>query len=1100
MPPALFTIVSANYIAFAATLMQSVRRFHPEIARYIILSDARHDFEGLDLAAELVACDELGVELIDNMKLWYSVIEFNTAVKPFTFNYLFTARGFDTAIYLDPDIQLYAPLHHVLDALAQHSLVLTPHMTKPLQDGRHPSDLAIMKSGVYNLGFAALRNDEDGRALVAWWCDRLFTHCRVDIPGNLFTDQRWMDLAPAFVERVRLLRRPGYNIAYWNLVHRSVDRGEDGSWRVDGEPLAFFHFSGIDPEDPSLFSKHQDRFTIETLGPVAELCRDYRARVLANGWTTFNKIPYAYARFPDGRRIEGAMRHWLLEAVDDGRLSAQRRLRVGSAFFDAADERRFAGDGRLTRFAHQFWRDRPDLQGAFNIQAQPGFDGFVAWFCDGAAASEGVDPALIQAGRTLRHGAPAAAAPFERAAPPWPATASDAWSGPARDVAEWLTGEQAVAVAGARRTVERQAALLWERRLDLQSFFPIHDSQGLEDYQLWCLTDGMREGSVDAALFSPRYRSWLTSLSSTSRLYDDVPITHGLALTRRSEHGRQALQNWRQFPLTRAARMEQAFWFAFIAPRLFGWPDFLTAPVRAYLQQPCGPSVAGYDFTRAMLACHELRHDVSDSFPLDEEAGRARFLAWLLLEGVKEFGAALDDVCPGIAGFMAEPSPQVPLLTRLAVLAYEQRQDLQDAFNLHSRAGVAGMQDWTKGELRPWLAEVGLSPLLPDTRPACAPVPPHPCRCLVALSGDWTATSGVGEDLRSSEAALRAAGFDDYVIVDLQTGLVHGADHAALPAGTPVRAELNIVHHNADTAVADWATLRTLAVTARRVIGHWHWELERLPSWWVHAYSFYDEVWASSRFAADAFAADARRPVRMLNGAVTVPQVSPLPRSRFGLRAEGTLFLFMFDWASYASRKNPYAVVAAFRLAFPTGREAVQLLVKTQNAAMRPDASTQFEAALDDHRIVVVDERMTRAELIGLVAAADCFVSLHRSEGYGRAPAEAMLLGIPVIVTGYSGTADYADADCACVVDYTLVPVLPGEYPGVEGQLWAEADLAQAARSMRWVHDEPERARELGERGRQRVASRLAPAAVGAAMVDMIRAAVAPDGGCGPDA
>ena len=239
--------------------------------------------------------------------------------------------------------------------------------------------------------------------------------------------------------------------------------------------------------------------------------------------------------------------------------------------------------------------------------------------------------------------------------------------------------------------------------------------------------------------------------------------------------------------------------------------------------------------------------------------------------------------------------------------------------------------------------------------------------------------------------------------------MAYGPDHTALPPGTPLEVGLNIVHHNADTAVTDWAAMRKLGIQAQRAIGHWHWELERLPSWWLHAFSFYDEIWASSTFAADAFAAEERRPVKMLNGAVTVPTADKLPRSRFGLREDATLFLFMFDWASYASRKNPQAVVDAFVLAFPSGDEAAQLLIKTQNAALRPELSLAFALALQDVRIMIVDDSMTRTELVGLVATADCFVSLHRSEGYGRAPAEAMLLGKPVIVTGYSGTTDYTD-------------------------------------------------------------------------------------------
>ncbi len=220
---AAFTIASANYMAHAATLMQSLRTQMPDVARFIILADTPHRFSGLDLAAEIINCADLGIPLIDNMRLWYDVLEFNTAIKPSVFRHLIT-RGFTELCYLDPDILVLAPLVEAFAALASHSLVLTPHILEPLQDGREPSDLTIIKSGVYNLGFLALRDDDDARRLLLWWAERCFTQCRVDIAGNFFTDQRWMDLAPSFVPRSHILRDPGYNVAYWNLPHRPVAR------------------------------------------------------------------------------------------------------------------------------------------------------------------------------------------------------------------------------------------------------------------------------------------------------------------------------------------------------------------------------------------------------------------------------------------------------------------------------------------------------------------------------------------------------------------------------------------------------------------------------------------------------------------------------------------------------------------------------------------------------------------------------------------------------------------------------------------------------------------------------------------------------------
>ncbi len=1096
--PALFTIVSANYIAFAATLMQSVRRFHPDMPRYIILADTPQAFDGLDLAAELIACDDLGIALIGNMKLWYSVIEFNTALKPFTFQYLFDQRGFGAAIYLDPDIELYAPLHRVLAGLEDHSLVLTPHMTRPLQDGKHPSDLSIMKSGVYNLGFVALRRDGDGHGLVQWWCDRLFAHCRVDVPGNIFTDQRWMDLAPAFVERTKLLRDPGYNLAYWNLVHRTVTRSDDGAWQVNGQSLAFFHFSGIDPEDPDSFSRHQNRFTVATLGVVAELCAGYRGRVLANDWLASRAIPYGFARFDDGAPILDSMRHWLLEAGDAGLIAKHEPVRIDTAFFAAADETRFAGGTQLTRYMHQLWRDRPDLHAAFDLGSPAGVANYNAWMCDGAAAAEGIDPALIAAARVLRNHPAVSPSPLplvQQATPPWPPMATTAWPGPARDAAQWLMGGLPFQLGGAECNIQRQAALLWELRADLQYVFPMLSRQGLEDYQLWVLTDGMREGAILASLFTA---GDLAALTQMSELAGDLPITHAMALTARSEHARDGLQAWRQFPHTLAARTEQAFWFAFLAPRVFGWPTVLVAPVQAWLASPSGLTIAGYPLSRGTVAPHAMREDIQHSFTLEDEAGRWRYLSWVLLQGAREYGIPIEQLCPGIAAFLSTPSPRHALLTRLAGFAYDQRDDLRSAFNLNTRVGLGGMQAWVRTELEPWLAGFGLQGLVAEPPafaahgppgPAAPPAAPGPYRCFVALVGDWTVPSGIGEDVRTAVAALDAAGFADYVIVDLQPGQVTTALGEVLQAGRPVVAAWAVMFHNADTALDDWRTLRRLGITAGRVAAHWLWELERMPARWTHAFSFCDEVWASTEFVRQVFEPEARRPVRLLHSAVVAPQsFGTGPGQDLGIPPGATVFLFMFDVASYVARKNPAAVIRAFLEAFPGGGEHVCLLIKAQNAGLRPELWAELTGMTADPRVILWDAKLSRDEVTALVASASAFVSLHRSEGFGRGPAEAMLLGIPVILTGYAGTADFADESCACVVGYTLVPVQPGEYPGAEGQRWAEPDVSQAAGFMRWVHQEPEAASAMGLRGQARAAGMLAPAKIGADMLALLHA------------
>jgi hypothetical protein len=318
-PVSIFTIVSRNYISYAATLMQSVAIHHPDAARYVFLADVAGEFPGLDLPATVVTAAEIGIRQLRKMAFDYHIIELNTAIKPFCVRWLMNEMKHTNVIYLDPDILVLRPLTHVtglIDSGAE--LVLTPHMTAPLQDGYHPDDLAIMKSGVYNLGFCAFSRSHASDRFIDWWSDRLTQHCRVDIPNHLFTDQRWMDLAPAFIEKTALLHHPGYNLAYWNLLHRPVTQDCDGTWRAAGELLHFVHFSGVNPLKPAEFSKHQNRFTIDTIGGLRPLFEHYVAALLANGYRDFIETPYGYGTFPNGRRINAQMRNYGRRIEDAG--------------------------------------------------------------------------------------------------------------------------------------------------------------------------------------------------------------------------------------------------------------------------------------------------------------------------------------------------------------------------------------------------------------------------------------------------------------------------------------------------------------------------------------------------------------------------------------------------------------------------------------------------------------------------------------------------------------------------------------------------------------------------------------------------------------
>jgi glycosyltransferase involved in cell wall biosynthesis len=188
-------------------------------------------------------------------------------------------------------------------------------------------------------------------------------------------------------------------------------------------------------------------------------------------------------------------------------------------------------------------------------------------------------------------------------------------------------------------------------------------------------------------------------------------------------------------------------------------------------------------------------------------------------------------------------------------------------------------------------------------------------------------------------------------------------------------------------------------------------------------------------------------------------------RDRFGLPADEFVFLFSFDFNSFVARKNPEAVIAAFRQAFADGTRGVRLLIKSTNGERCRDRLDALRREVaDDPRIEVRDGFLSRDEMFGLQGVADCYVSLHRSEGYGLGMAESMYLGKPVIATRYSGNLDFMNDENSLLVDFTMVPLRRGDYPYWQGQSWAEADAAHASKLMRRVFDNPAFATELGAR------------------------------------
>ncbi|HEY2180649.1 MAG TPA: glycosyltransferase [Solirubrobacteraceae bacterium] len=263
-------------------------------------------------------------------------------------------------------------------------------------------------------------------------------------------------------------------------------------------------------------------------------------------------------------------------------------------------------------------------------------------------------------------------------------------------------------------------------------------------------------------------------------------------------------------------------------------------------------------------------------------------------------------------------------------------------------------------------------------------------------------------------------------------------------------------------------------------IGIWGWETNAIPARWRRAFELVAEIWVYSRYMAENIGAQAPVPVLALPPPVQRPP-QPVATTRLGV-PDGYLFLFVFDYLSTIQRKDPVALIEAFKAAFEPG-EGPQLLIKTINAPLRPLSEEEvLWAAHGRGDVHVIDRSLDPAELNGLMAGCDCYVSLHRAEGFGLTLAEAMAIGKPAIATGYSGNVDFMNDANSYLVDFTIGRVGPEcEIYPPEGE-WAQPSVEHAARLMRHVYENPNEAAAKGERAAADVARLLSPEAVGGRM------------------
>jgi glycosyltransferase involved in cell wall biosynthesis len=350
----------------------------------------------------------------------------------------------------------------------------------------------------------------------------------------------------------------------------------------------------------------------------------------------------------------------------------------------------------------------------------------------------------------------------------------------------------------------------------------------------------------------------------------------------------------------------------------------------------------------------------------------------------------------------------------------------------------------------------------------------------VNLYGYAKGELGIGEDVRLAATALRTQGIP-FSIINVEPGKeIAQEDHSVHEwiSKKPTYA-INLLCFTGVEQARLTCKMGTAMFKDRYNIGLSPWELPHWPASCLHTYGAIDEIWGISNYTAKAFS-NSPLPVRVMTLPVQIGDITREGRGDFGLPEKPYLFVFSFDIHSSIARKNPEGVIRAFQKAFPKeGADQVGLVMKVNVSNSRIEKLGLLEQVLfylgkqqswnaakrlatGDRRIHFIEESMRRPRVMALYQACDCYVSLHRAEGFGRGIAEALLLGKQVIATGYSGNMDFCREPRVALVRHKIRAMERGEYFWGDGQTWAEPDIDHAAELMRSVRENPRDASEPG--------------------------------------
>ena len=383
---AVCTIVARNYQAFAAALAESLHRFHPDIPLYVLVADELDpDQANGDDLFRRVTLGEIETPGLPQLLFRYDRQQVLIAKKPSLIRHLLD-RGNECVVFLDADMLVLDDLTDLFKRVSAHSLSVTPHFCSiEFDPGRFKREHQLLLVGIYNAGFIGATNRPASRRFLAWWDERLHELCESDLKRGLHFDQRWLDMAPAYIGDLYVHRDSDCNVAYWNLPDLDVSVGDSPTRLLLGEkPCKIFHFSGFDPRDPNTVSRFAEDLSAAQRECIAPLLEHYALTLRRLGIEETLQTPWRWNTFSNGIRIPACIRHIFVSLGEAAALFPDP--------FDASHPKGFYRwlrepvnpDGRgpvphLSRLWHALYEQHPDIQARFPEPTAADHPAFVEW-------------------------------------------------------------------------------------------------------------------------------------------------------------------------------------------------------------------------------------------------------------------------------------------------------------------------------------------------------------------------------------------------------------------------------------------------------------------------------------------------------------------------------------------------------------------------------------------------------------------------------------------------------------------------------------------------------------------------------------------------